>query len=110
MINGLVSPYAIPGIVHPEPPALFINRLLSVSGITHTEMFEPSRKGKPALIRAIGARMLRIKYPFLSYAEIGRMLGNRNHATIIYLINKANTWLDVDKKFVTYYESIEKSL
>lgn len=49
------------------------------------------------------------KYTKLSASRIGRMVGGRDHATVIYSCNQVKQRLKIDQKFSSEISSIENS-
>jgi chromosomal replication initiator protein len=68
-----------------------------------------SRKREITLPRQIAMYLLK-KYTSYSYAHIGCMVGNRDHATVIHSEKMVKNLLEVDKNFQSTMDNIENKL
>lgn len=60
-------------------------------GVTKAEIIGPGRQRHIAEARQAAAYALRTRYQSLSLVEIGRLLGRRDHTTIIWAIKAAQS-------------------
>lgn len=73
-------------------PQQIINDVAHFYGITPDELIHGDRHRAYADPRHIAAYCLHDRLG-LCYTTIGRMLGGRCHATIIYAVNKVGSWV-----------------
>lgn len=69
-----------------------INDVAHYYGITPDELIHGDRHRAFADPRHVAAYCLHVRLG-LCYSTIGRMLGGRRHATIIYAVNKVGGWM-----------------
>lgn len=67
------------------------------------------RKADVVNIRIIACYLLE-KYSRLSLKSIGRIMGGRDHSTVIHSLSKLNTKMADDKKYSEYVVSLENEL
>lgn len=78
-------------------------------GLELSAIHARTRKSEVVLARQV-AMFLTKKYTDYSTSKIGQLIGNKNHATVIYAFRTINGQIDVDKTFRTEIEELEKSL
>lgn len=105
-----ITAYAAPGILHHETPELFMIRILAVMGLTPDQIRARTRRRDVVNARCILAHMISRRYPHLTLHQIGSMVGNVHHSTVIYYKRYVTDQLDVDKMFKENYLSIQKML
>ena len=69
-----------------------INEVSRYYGITPDELIHGDRHRAFADPRHVAAYCLHVRLG-LCYSTIGRMLGGKCHATIIYAVNKVGSWM-----------------
>ena len=75
-------------------------------GVTRDELISSSRTRRIAEARQTAAWVLRRAYPSLSLEEIGRVLGGRDHTTIIYSITKIEQRMREDRELATQLHAL----
>ena len=83
---------------NPTSPTL-ISRVCSHFGITEKELKSKSRLAERVEARRIIAYHLYNSGSKLTYNRIGFMLGKKNHSDAIYLVKKAQDFMDIDDKY-----------
>lgn len=78
-------------------------------GVKRRDLVSKSRK--QALVQARQLAMyLSHKYSDITYSQLGRMLGNRDHTTVLYACNQVVRRISADKAYRREVEEIEASL
>lgn len=78
-------------------------------GVTEADMLGPSRRREIVFARQAAMYLAR-KQLGLSYPELGRLFGGRDHATVIHSINKIEQLLQVDKDLHNMLTELAQSL
>ncbi|KAA6334437.1 Chromosomal replication initiator protein DnaA [termite gut metagenome] len=78
-------------------------------GLEPATIHTDSRKREIAQARQI-AMFLAKKYTNFSSSKIGKLIGNKNHATVLHACKVVQQQSEVDKKFLSDIRSIEASL
>jgi chromosomal replication initiator protein len=78
-------------------------------GLELSAIHAKTRKSDVVQARQV-AMYLTKKYTDYSIAKIGQLIGNKNHATVIYAYRTIKGQVDVDKAFRTEIEELEKTL
>src|SRR5574344_1138744 len=78
-------------------------------GLELSAIHARTRKSEVVQAREV-AMYLTTTYTDYSISKIGQLIGNKNHATVIYAFRTINGQIDVDKTFRTEIEELEKSL
>lgn len=76
--------------------------------VTTANVNSRSRKKEYVMARQVSIYLAQ-KYTKLSASRIGRMVGGRDHATVIYSCNQVEQRLKIDQKFSSEISSIENS-
>lgn len=76
-------------------PQEILSKVAGYFGITVEKLTGKGRDGKSSLARQVATYLLK-KDIELSFAEIGYLLGNRDHSTIIYSWKRANAKISED--------------
>lgn len=80
----------------------------------HYEVTPNAVKGKSRKREVVVPRQLAMylanKYTNIPATRIGKLIGNRDHSTVLHSISKVETQLSTDKLFAAETEKIEKSL
>ena len=76
--------------------------------VTTANVNSRSRKKEYVMARQVSIYLAQ-KYTKLSASRIGRMVGGRDHATVIYSCNQVEQRIKIDKKFSSEISSIENS-
>ena len=76
--------------------------------VTTANVNSRSRKKEYVMARQVSIYLAQ-KYTKLSASRIGRMVGGRDHATVIYSCNQVEQRLKIDQKFSNEISSIENS-
>lgn len=79
-----------------------------LANITEDEFKGPCRKREYCEARQIAVKLIRDKCRSLSFDFIGKMIGGRDHSTVIYSIETANDLIISDKYFKKKYTELEK--
>ncbi len=74
--------------------------------VKQKELFSKSRKQHIALARQL-AMYLCHKYTDVSYSQLGRLFGGRDHSTVLYGCNQIARRLSVDREFRREVEDLE---
>ncbi len=75
-----------------------IDQIQDYSGFTISELSERSRKPELVLARQL-AHFKAFKLTKSSLTDIGKAIGNKDHATVLHSIKTIQNYLDVDKLF-----------
>ncbi len=78
-------------------------------GVKQRDVFSKSRKQNIVQVRQV-AMYLCHKYTNMSYKQIGRRIGNRDHSTVVHACNQISRRLSVDKAFRREVEELESAL
>ncbi len=78
-------------------------------GVKQRDVFSKSRKQNIVQVRQV-AMYLCHKYTNMSYKQIGRRIGNRDHSTVVHACNQISRRLSVDKAFRREVEELEALL
>jgi len=78
-------------------------------GLELSAIHAKTRKSEIVQARQV-AMYLAKKYTDYSISKIGQLIGNKNHATVIYAFRTVKGQFDVDKSFRSDIEGIEKTL
>lgn len=78
-------------------------------GIEYSAIHTKSRKSEIVTARQV-AMYLAKKYTDYSTSKIGQLIGNKNHATVIYALRMVKDQFDVNKSFRSDIESLEEVL
>jgi hypothetical protein len=84
--------------------------IAAVCGVLHLErsrLFASSRVREESEGRRIAAKLLRVYFD-LTYEQIGKTLGGRDHSTIVYTIQKHHDLINFDKNYRYNYEACEE--
>ncbi len=77
--------------------------------VNQADIFIDTRKHDVVQVRQV-AMYLAKKYTEMSSSKIGRMIGNKDHATVLHALKIVKGRVDVDKAFKTEVEEIESTL
>lgn len=77
-------------------------------GVTATAMSSRSRKREYVVARQVSMYMAQ-KYTKMPAARIGKLVGNREHSTVIHSCTQVENRIKVDKAFMAELTSIEQS-
>ncbi len=78
-------------------------------GVKQRDVFSKSRKQNIVQVRQV-AMYLCHKYTNMSYKQIGRRIGNRDHSTVVHACNQVSRRISVDKAFRRDLEELESAL
>lgn len=62
-------------------------------GVTRSQIYSKSRGRTISVARAVAMYLVR-KYTNLSFPEIGRLMGEKNHSTVLMAAKRVEEWLD----------------
>lgn len=74
--------------------------------VSMIDLVSSKRKGEMVIVRQMSCYFIK-KHCKLTFARIGKLLGNRDHSTIIHSIDRINDLLDVDKVFKQDIDRLE---
>ena len=77
--------------------------------VTEQRLTSKERSREITEPRHIAVKLLK-DHTDLSLKSIGKLMGNRDHSTIIYASNTVSDLLETDKKFKRSYEAIKKTI
>lgn len=90
----------------------FVNRVIRIVGealgIDESEMKSSSRKREIVESRHIAIGIILKKNKFITLVKLGKIMGGRDHSTMIHSNETFNDLCDTDKKFKLKVKSIEK--
>jgi chromosomal replication initiator protein len=96
-----------------EKKQLTIKRIANIvcthSSIDEDMIYSRSRKHEVVQARQVIMYFAK-KFTNSSTSQIGKVLGGKNHATVIYSINAVSQQIEIDKGFRSTVETMEKSL
>lgn len=73
-------------------------------GMVYSDYSKPTKENRYVMLRVLGAYFIRTYYPNISLANIGKLLGYKDHTTVIHSLNSATRWLNnMDKDFMPLY-------
>ncbi|MDR2042273.1 MAG: chromosomal replication initiator protein DnaA [Tannerella sp.] len=72
-------------------------------------LYSPSRKREIVLARQI-VMYLAKEYLHMSFSQIGKAVGGKNHATVLYGYNSIKDQMEIDKLFRSKMETLEDTL
>ncbi len=103
--NYSTSPVPINPEIPPHPILLII---LEYYNISYLDFYtnKKCRKREWVILRQKIAWMLN-KYSKLSLLQMGIIIGNKNHATVIWAVKTINNLCDSDKEFKKEFEELE---
>jgi len=104
---GLARPIRLAFNNRNHLPIIFV--VCNVMGINQEELVSSSRKRKLSIARCIISYFLR-KNTSLTLLEIGRMLGGRDHSTILYQVQMYKDLYDTDKSFRSLADKIRSRI
>jgi len=78
-----------------------------ISGIAKTDILGKKRTREYARVRQAISYVLHRRRPDLSYCQIGRQLGQRDHSTIIHSVREARKHRLKDPEFDTLIQKLE---
>ena len=86
-----------------------INEVASTYGLTNAEIRSKKRSANISTARQIAIYIVH-KITKLSYVEIGKEFGDRDHSTIVYAINKVKEIVQKDKAYRNTIEDLIKNI
>lgn len=101
--------YNIAGTPKPKSPNNIISYICKLSDLTAEEVQSAVRTRKVARTRQKIVYLLR-KHTGISYIQIAKLLGNKDHSSIIYAENQAKRLRKIDSEFDEAIIAIEKDL
>jgi len=111
-INAALVESAVADLM-PQPPEIdpqeIVQAVVEEYEITEDELQSRSRAHRISLARHVAMYLLREHTP-LSYAEIGELLGGRDHTTVMYGTEKISDLLDTDPDLQRKISSIQEAL
>ena len=78
-------------------------------GVKAKELMSKSRKQVVVLPRQLAMYLIH-KYTDMSYSQLGRLFGKRDHSTVLYACNQMAHRISVDKQFRREVEELEAAL
>ena len=78
-------------------------------GVKAKELMSKSRKQAVVLPRQLAMYLIH-KYTDMSYSQLGRLFGKRDHSTVLYACNQMAHRISVDKQFRRVVEELEAAL
>ena len=78
-------------------------------GVKAKELMSKSRKQAVVLPRQLAMYLIH-KYTDMSYSQLGRLFGKRDHSTVLYACNQMAHRISVDKQFRREVEELEAAL
>jgi hypothetical protein len=113
----MIHPYTYVGLIQEDDLGLIkskidiiIDQVCLHSNVDKKEIFLLRRFHESVKARHIAFYFL-YKFTNLSYNEIGRMFGGKDHTTIMHGINKVSDYLDIqDEYYVNIVNLIEQSI
>ncbi len=93
----------------PKSPSNILNYVCKYSEITLEEIQSATRTSKIARARQKAVFLIR-KHTGISYIQIAKLLGNKDHSSIIYAENQAKKLLKEESEFESDIATIEKQL
>lgn len=85
-----------------------LDKVCSHYNVSQQEVLSRSRKRDYVIVRQVSMYLAQ-KYTKMPSARIGKLIGNRDHATVIHSSSAIEKRLKVDKSFVEELNSIENS-
>lgn len=79
------------------------------SGIRKSDITGKSRKKEIVAARQLALHIAH-KYTAMSFSQLGRAMGGRDHSTVMHACNQVETRLAADKAFRKSVETLEASI
>ncbi|KAK0332698.1 hypothetical protein LTR94_023851 [Friedmanniomyces endolithicus] len=79
-------------------------------GLTHQDLTGPMRPNRIARPRQIAMYLMRNYCPHLSYPHIGRLLGGRDHTTVLHGVRKIEDLITRADPFVRHLKALQRKL
>jgi chromosomal replication initiator protein len=86
-----------------------INEVGSIYGLTNEEIRSKKRSANISTARQIAIFVVH-KITGLSYTEIGKEFGNRDHSTVVYAVNKVKSMIAKDKAYRNTADDLIKNV
>ena len=86
-----------------------LSAVCSRYGVKAKELMSKSRKQAVVLPRQLAMYLIH-KYTDISYSQLGRLFGKRDHSTVLYACNQIAHRISVDKQFRREVEELEAAL
>lgn len=86
-----------------------LSAVCSRYGVKAKELMSKSRKQAVVLPRQLAMYLIH-KYTDMSYSQLGRLFGKRDHSTVLYACNQIAHRISVDKQFRREVEELEAAL
>lgn len=86
-----------------------LSAVCSRYGVKAKELMSKSRKQAVVLPRQLAMYLIH-KYTDMSYSQLGRLFGKRDHSTVLYACNQIAHRISVDKQFRREVEEFEAAL
>lgn len=86
-----------------------LSAVCSRYGVKAKELVSKSRKQAVVLPRQLAMYLIH-KYTDMSYSQLGRLFGKRDHSTVLYACNQIAHRISVDKQFRREVEEFEAAL
>lgn len=86
-----------------------LSAVCSRYGVKAKELVSKSRKQAVVLPRQLAMYLIH-KYTDMSYSQLGRLFGKRDHSTVLYACNQIAHRISVDKQFRREVEELEAAL
>jgi chromosomal replication initiator protein len=109
MAQGVVKEILEENIPAPVTIERVINEIASIYGFTPEEIRSKKRSAAISTARQIAIYVVH-KTTGLSYVEIGKQFGGRDHSTIVYAINKVTDSIKENKAFRHTVDDLIKNI
>ncbi|OQB81418.1 MAG: Chromosomal replication initiator protein DnaA [Bacteroidetes bacterium ADurb.Bin123] len=104
-----ISIYAIPGLMIKNPTDIIDRAVCNVWNISQDRLREKTRKREVVEARQTAMYFYRKKSTY-SLKEIGALLGNFDHATVIYGCRNVKNLVETDKVFFEKFERVKRQM
>ena len=103
--------YIVPGLKYKEPKKLdsemVVEAVCEYFDVSHEVLKKPNRTRERVIARQMICYFTR-KYTHLTLFEVGKLIGGRDHTTVIHSVNTVNDFLDIkDSRFLKMIFDIE---
>jgi len=79
-------------------------------GVTHEQVDSPSRKKDLVTARQMIVYLTKFKVQEITLIYLGYKIGERDHSTVIHLLQKADDFLVTEKKFLNIISELRQEL
>ena len=109
MAQGVVKEILEESVPAPVTVERVINEVASIYGLTAEEIRSKKRNANISTARQISIYVVH-KITGLSYIEIGKQFGGRDHSTVVYAVNKVKDTIKENKEYRNTVDDLIKNI